>query len=74
MTDKPPTLRGLLHEFTANYALLDEPLEFDFTDWESGTPELTRCVVTGLRVRQFKGRLVQSLKYEIVESTAVADG
>ena len=74
MQDKSPTLRELIHEFTADCALLDEPLEFDFTDWESGTPELTRCVVTGLRVRQFKGRLVQSLKYEILESMAVADG
>lgn len=73
MRDKSPTLRELIHEFTADCALLDEPLEFDFTDWESGTPELTRCVVTGLRVRQFKGRPVQSLTYEIFESTAVAD-
>ena len=73
MQDRPPTLRELLHAFTADYALLDEPLEFDYTDWESGTPELTRCVITGLTVRQFKGRLVQSLKYEILESTAVAD-
>jgi hypothetical protein len=74
MTDKLPTLRELLHEFTADCALLDEPLEFSYTDWEPGAAGLTRCVVTGLTVRQFKGRLVQSLTYEILESMAVADG
>lgn len=68
MTDNPPTLRQLLHEFTADYALLDEPLEFTYTEWSHGTAELARCVVTGLTVRQFKGRLVQTLKYEDAEA------
>jgi hypothetical protein len=65
MPTKPPSLRQLLHEFTADYALLDEPLEFTYTEWSHGRAELARCVVTGLTVRQFKGRLVQTLTYEI---------
>jgi hypothetical protein len=65
MADSPPTLRQLLHAFTADCALLDEPLEFTFTEWVNGAPELARCVVTGLTVRQFKGRAVQTLTYEI---------
>jgi hypothetical protein len=62
---KPPTLRQLLHGFTSDYALLDEPLEFTYTEWSDGRAELARCVVTGLTVRQFKGRAVQTLTYEI---------
>jgi len=67
MPENPPTLRQLLHEFTADWVRLDEPIEFDFIDWGTGRGEVAGCVVTGLTGRQFEGRHVQALEYDWIE-------
>lgn len=69
MTDRPtpPTLQQLLHELTAPYTHMDQPLYFHYyEDSSTGPGSAYRCVVTGVSVRQVDGRPVQSLEFEYV--------
>lgn len=60
----PLTLKGLVHELTADFTMADEPVIV--SGWDSAG-NLTEFAVTGISVRQWRGKSVQSLKLRAVE-------
>lgn len=60
----PLTLKGLVHELTADFTMADEPVIV--SGWDS-TGNLVEFAVTGISVRQWHGKSVQSLKLHAIE-------
>ena len=60
----PLTLKGLIHELSADFTLPDEPVIV--SGWDSAG-NLVEFTVTGISVRQWRGKLVQSLKLRAIE-------
>lgn len=60
----PLTLKELVHELTAEWTLADEPVIV--SGWDSAG-NLMEYTVTGISVRQWHGKAVQSLKLHSAE-------
>ena len=65
MSDGPPlTLKGLIHELSAEYTMDDEPVIV--SGW-AASGEYVDYAVTGVSVRTWHGKPVQSLKLRSME-------
>ena len=62
--DTPLTLKELVHELTAEWTMADEPVIV--SGWDSAG-EYTEFTVTGISVRQWHGKTVQTLKLHSAE-------
>lgn len=62
--DAPLTLKGLIHELSADFTMADEPVIV--SGWDS-TGNFTEFAVTGISVRTHHGKSVQSLKLRAIE-------